>query len=504
MSAPWTPREMVAAPKLDGTVVRKGVSARTALLVNPFYRKDPYGSFGKHVLTPSLSLTSIAGATPADWEVSFWDENLLQGSPPIDPVPEVVGITVQVTGASRAYELAAYYRNLGAIVILGGPHMSACAGEAAPHANAVCVGDGVEVWPRMLRDVQAGTLKRVYHGDYRRPYRLDPTPLRDILPRGSFLTTLSVIATRGCSNRCDFCYLSTRGLRMSRQAREVRQVVAEFEASREPYGVFIDNNLGADREYLRRLCLALRSVGKIWSAAVCLDVTDDPGLVKLMALSGCTGVFVGLETLCDDNLAEAHKRCPGTADYARRVAIFHAGGIEVNGSFVFGFDHDRKDVFERTVDWIERNRLACATFHVLTPYPGTPLFRRMEAQGRLLHKDWSRYDTATAVFRPRWMTPEELEAGYAYSYRRLFSLESIWKRRPRCASALLPYLAMTLLYKKANRFWHVLIRRRLTAAVWRPMVQIGARRHGARRRRHRSPASAGLLPAAAPALSADV
>jgi len=482
---------MAEGPKLDEGAAAVSVARRKVLLVNPFYRKDPHGSFGKHVLTPSLALTSVAGATPANWEVWFWDENLLQGAPPVDPVAEVVGITVQVTTASRAYELAAHYRRLGARVILGGPHMTACPGEAAAHADAVCIGDGVEVWPRILRDVEAGTLRRVYRGEYRRPYDLDPPPRRDIVPGESFLTTLSVIATRGCSNRCDFCLLSTAGLAIPRQTRDVRAVVSEFEGSRESYGVFIDNNLGADREYLRELCVALRHVGKIWSVAVCLDVTDDPGLVKLMAQAGCTGVFVGLETLCDESLSEARKRCPGTSEYARRVEIFHVNGIEVNGSFVFGFDHDRKDVFERTIDWIEKSRLACATFHVLTPYPGTPLFRRMEAEGRLLHRDWDRYDTGTAVFRPKHMTPEELEAGYAYCYRRLFSLGSVWKRRPRSLREVLPYLAGTLLYKKSNRLWHVLIRRRLTAAVWRPLLHVAAHRHRARRRSLESSTSAG-------------
>ena len=157
--------------------------------------------------------------------------------------------------------------------------------------------------------------------------------------------------------------------------------------------------------------------------------------------------------------------------------IFHDYGIQVNGSFVFGFDHDRPGVFERTVAWIEENRLECATFHILTPYPGTPLFSRMEAEGRLLHKDWSLYDTGHAVFRPRHMTPEELEDGYAWCYRRLFSPASIWRRRPADARAILPYLAMCYLYKKANRFWHLLIRHRLTGLVWRPLVEWTRRRH---------------------------
>ena len=133
--------------------------------------------------------------------------------------------------------------------------------------------------------------------------------------------------------------------------------------------------------------------------------------------------------------------------------MLHEHGIQVNGSFVLGFDHDRKDVFARTAEWVEENRLECATFHILTPYPATPLFRQMESQGRLLHRDWTLYDTAHAVFRPKHMTPEELEHGYAWIYQRLFSHTSIWRRRPEDWRAVPLYLAMSYLYKRSNRFW---------------------------------------------------
>lgn len=162
---------------------------------------------------------------------------------------------------------------------------------------------------------------------------------------------------------------------------------------------------------------------------------------------------------------------------ARRVAIFHDNGIQVNGSFVLGFDHDGPDVFERTAKWIEANRLECATFHILTPYPGTPLFRQMESEGRLLHKDWSRYDTAHVVFRPKRMTCEQRAEGYAWCYRRLFSHRSIWRRRPLDRSAVPAYLAMSCLYKRANWLWPILIRHRLVAKAWRPLVELTRRRH---------------------------
>jgi len=473
----WIPREMLHPPKLDSGAHAGPVQPRYALLINPFYAKDPHASFGKHVLTPTLALTSFAATTPASWRVDYWDENLLDGRPPYDPMPQVVGITVHLTFARRAFELADWYRRRGSKVILGGLHVLSCPDECAQHADALALGDGVQLWPRILTDVENGALKSRYAATYENDYREDPTPRRAILPRSSFLTTTSLIATRGCHNRCGFCYLATEGLRMPYRMRDPSQVASEFLEDRQPYAVFIDNNLGSKPDYLRALCDALRPIEKIWSAAVSIDVTDDPSLIRAMALAGCTGVFVGFESLADQNLADARKKTPKTADYARRVQILHDNGIQVNGSFVLGFDHDRKDVFARTADWVEENRLECATFHILTPYPATPLFRQMEGEGRLLHRDWSRYDTAHAVFRPKHMEPEELEQGYGWLYERLFSHTSIWKRRPGDWRAAAPYLAMSYLYKRSNRFWHQLIQRHLVHAAWKPLIELSRIRH---------------------------
>ena len=473
----WLPPAMVTPPLLEPDAPPVAVEPFYALLINPFYPKDPHASFGKHVLTPSLALTSIAGATPPCWRLAYWDENLLQGRPPWTPMPQVVGITVHLTFAERAYALAAWYRARGSKVVLGGLHVLSCPAEAAPHADALAIGDGVQLWPAILRDIGRGALQRSYAATYETAYRDDPPPRRSLLPRGSFLTSTSLIATRGCHNRCGFCYLSTDGLKMPYRVRDPEQVVGEFAADGEPYAVFVDNNLGSKRDYLRALCRALRPLQKIWSAAVTLDVTDDPTLVREMALAGCTGVFIGFESLSDENLAGARKRTPRTADYARRVALLHDHGIQVNGSFVLGFDGDRRDCFATLAEWIEANRLECATFHILTPYPGTPLFHQMEREGRLLHRDWSRYDTAHVVFRPKRMSSGELQQGYGWLYQRLFSHTSIWRRRPSQASAVVPYLAMSYLYKRSNRFWHFLIRHNLTHAIWRPLVEVTRWRH---------------------------
>ena len=493
----FVPADMALAPVLPPASPGRAVRCGSVLLLNPFYPKDPRASFGKHVLTPTLALTSIAGATPPHWDLRYWDENLLQGPPPCDPPPQVVGITVHLTFARRAYELAAWYRAQGSLVILGGLHVLSCPGEALQHADAIAIGEGVQLWPTILGDVEAGSLRTRYEADFSRSYALDPPPRRTILPRAAFLTTTSVIATRGCHNRCGFCYLSTDGLHMPYRMRAVEQVVDEIVADRQPYTVFIDNNLGSRRDYLRRLCLALRPLGIIWSAAVTIDITDEPSLVRDMALAGCTGVFVGFESLNEGNLRDSRKRTPAPEDYARRVALLHRYGIQVNGSFVLGFDHDHPDVFQRTVAWIEANRLECATFHILTPYPGTPLFRQLEAEGRILHRDWDRYDTAHVVFQPRHMSCEELDRGYAWCYDKLFSHRSIWKRRPSDPQAVLAYLAMSYLYKRSNRFWHLLIKHRLTAAVWRPLIEHSRRRHLRLRRRLERLETPGIPAAAA-------
>jgi radical SAM superfamily enzyme YgiQ (UPF0313 family) len=497
------PLDMLRAPTLPAPI-RGTPAPRTALLVTPFYPKDPRTSFGKHVLTPALTMSALVGATPAPWQVSLWDENLLQGPPPVDSVPEVVGITVHLTFARRAYELAAWYRARGSVVVLGGLHALACADEMQAHADAVAVGNGAVTWPAILRDVEAGALQPRYLGEYS-SYADEPLPDRSRLPPWAYLTPLSVVASRGCHHRCEFCLLSTepgwgtrRGSpstgagrsarqdsvpRQKYQTLSVEQVVRQFVDSGAPYGVFIDNNLGSKKGYLRALCQALAPLDVIWSAAISLDVTDDEDLARQMALAGCTGVFIGFESLDDDNLARAGKRSPRAADYARRIALLQDQGIQVNGSFVLGFDHDGPEVFDRLAAFVDEAGLECATYHILTPYPGTPLFARLEAEGRILHRDWDRYDTGHCVFRPARMTPEELEQGYARLYRKTFSLASIWRRRPAQLAALPAYLAMSFLYKKANWLWPTLIRHRLVQRVWAPLVELSRRRH-LRFRRH--------------------
>src|SRR5579871_5047594 len=176
----WLPEEMTRPPFLDHEKPAGRVLPRYALLINPFYPKDPNASFGKHVLTPTLALTSFAATTPPHWEVRYWDENLLDGRPPFTPMPQVVGITVHLTFAKRAFELARWYRTRGSKVIMGGLHVLSCPEECAPHADALAMGDRVQLWPRILADVEAGRLAPRYAATYENEYREDPAPRRAI------------------------------------------------------------------------------------------------------------------------------------------------------------------------------------------------------------------------------------------------------------------------------------------------------------------------------------
>ena len=264
---------------------------------------------------------------------------------------------------------------------------------------------------------------------------------------------------------------------MPYQMRTPEQVVAEIQQEQATYVVFTDNNLGSRPQYLASLCDALEPLNIIWSAAVSIDVTDHPELIRKMAVSGCTGVFVGFESLNDSSLLATSKRTPMPDDYARRVQLLHDNGIQVSGSFVLGFDHDTADVFERTVEWVEANRLETATFHILTPYPGTPLFDTYLKEGRLLHKDWEKYDTGHVVFEPAGMSQNELQAGYEYMYQRLFSWRSIWCRRPQQLLAVPTYLLGSMLYKKSNWLWYFLIRFQLVHTMWRPLIALSRWRH---------------------------
>ena len=482
----WIPREMTTAPFLNLAEPRGFLERRYALLINPFYPKDANASFGKHVLTPTLALTSFAATTPAHWRVEYWDENLLDGRPPFDPMPHVVGITVHLTFAHRAYRagrLVSRARREGdfrraACALVSRRMRAARRRPRARRRRATLAAD-----PRATS--RPMPLQPRYVATYENDYCDDPppAPVDPAAPKFS---------DHDQPDRHPRMPQPLRFL-LSRDGRPAHAVPHDAIRSRSPPSFWrtISPTRFSSTTISARAATTCTSSAPLFARSTKSGAPPLPSTSPTIPASfatwrspGCTGVFIGFESLSDNNLADSNKKTPKTVDYARRVRILHDYGIQVNGSFRPRLrSRPQRRRSPAWPQWIEENRLECATFHILTPYPATPLFRQMEAEGRILHRDWTLYDTGHAVFRPKHMTPEELEQGYAWIYQRLFSHSSIWRRRPEQLQAVPLYLAMSYLYKRSNRFWHLLIKHDLVNPVWKPLVEMTRIRHVRYRRR---------------------
>ena len=372
----------------------------------------------------------------------------------------------------------------GIPVVLGGLHVSALPEEALQHADAIAVGEAHETWPAVVADAARGRLQPRYErfapvdsagasveaapaGP--RAAGFIPSACRLSIPNRTYLTRNSLLATRGCNRHCAFCYRSSQPDSPFRR-RPVQEVLEEVRQMEGACFVLLDDNLAANRGYARRLFGALRAAGKVWMGAASIDVARDTQLLDLMAESGCCSLFVGLESIQQQNLNAMGKSFNCVALYSEYVRRIRTRGIMVNGSFIFGFDTDDAGIFDRTTAWAQQARVDTATFHILTPYPGTPLFAQMEREGRILDRDWAHYDTAHVVFRPRRMSPEELEAGYERAYDRFYTWPAILKRIAADRWGRLPRLMLSVGYKRMNPIWPALSRTGLTAIPFRAFV----------------------------------
>jgi radical SAM superfamily enzyme YgiQ (UPF0313 family) len=317
-----------------------------------------------------------------------------------------------------------------------------------------------------VRDADAGQLQRVYQGSMR---PLNETPAPDWSPfhHDDYVIQVSLSTTRGCARRCDFCYESCRPKPNFRQQR-LDRVLSEIDARPASVISFLDNDIAVNKRYARGLFTALIPRERSWLGMTSIEAADDEELLDLMAESGCRTLFIGFESIVPESLGEVHKHCNRVENYVRNVRRIHDRGIMVNGSFVFGFDHDDHSVFERTAAFGLEARLETATFTVLTPYPGTTLHRRLSAEGRILDDDWSHYDTTRCVFRPAQMTPEELEAGYSSTYKRFYSWPSILHRCRRDEPGFARRFFLNVAYKRVEPLYGLL--GRLVRVGWlRPL-----------------------------------
>jgi radical SAM superfamily enzyme YgiQ (UPF0313 family) len=394
-------------------------------LVTPAAVHDRWENRPAHLPLPMLALPAVAACTPPQHEVGIVDERLER----IDSgtAPDVVGITVDTTLAPRAYELARRFREAGSFVVLGGPHVSTLPEEGLRHADAVVVGDAEDTWPRLLEDLAADRARRLYQSAYPDLAGLQPARL-DLLPQGAYPALDVTHATRGCPNRCEFCCVPRVGGRRYRR-RPVPEVIHEIERHQGLMTLFWDDNLTADPVYARQLFAALAPLGRRWLGQAAVPFACDRDLVRAAAASGCVGLFLGVESFSAETLRDAGKGFNRIERYREAVSNLHDHGIAIDAGIIFGFDRDDPGVFARTLAAVEELRFDVANFNLLTPYPGTPLFDRYGAEGRLLTEDWSRFQPyLDVVFQPAQMTRDELLRGFRETWRRYYRTGPILSR----------------------------------------------------------------------------
>jgi radical SAM superfamily enzyme YgiQ (UPF0313 family) len=424
---------------------------------------SPYWRPIKYSLFPPLGLATLAGYLDDADEVSIQDEHVEPLL--LDDDPELVVIQVYITSAYRAYELADHYRRRGAYVCLGGLHVTSLPHEAAGHADSIFTGPGEDTWPQFLRDFRAGHPAPAYHSTVRTLERL-PRIRRDLIKRHLYLVPNSIVVSRGCPHTCDFCYKEAffQGGR-SFYTQAVDDALAEIERLPGRHLYFLDDHLLGNPRFAEALFRGMRGMGRLWQAAGTVQSVLRPGLVELAAEAGMRSLFVGFETLDPTNLKEHEKYQNLNRDYGAAIRRLHDCGVMVNGSFVFGMDGDDESVFERTVEWATSQGVETATFHILTPYPGTGLHQRMAAQRRITTENWDLYDTRHVVYRPARLTPDALEAGYWRAYRDFYRWSSILRgawTNPTWAGAA-RHVAYAGGWKKLEPMWDWIIRAKRAA-----------------------------------------
>lgn len=385
--------------------------------------KSPFFRSVKYSLFPPLGLATLAGYLDERDEVTLQDEHV--ETLDTSDQPDVVVIQVYITSARRSYELADYYRRRGSFVALGGLHVTALPDEAAAHADAVFLGPGEDTFPRFLKAFRAGRPQKIYRSTIRTLEGL-PRIRRDLIKRHLYLVPNSIVVSRGCPHSCDFCYKEAffeggKGF----YTQTVDDALAEIERLPGRHLYFLDDHLFGMTNFAAALFDGMKGMNRVWQAAGTVQSVLRPGLLEKAVKSGLRSLFVGFETLSQDNLREQRKPQNLNRDYAAAIKRLHDLGVMVNASFVFGMDDDDESVFERTVEWAIAQGVETATFHILTPYPATPLYARMQQAGRLRHHDWHLYDTRHVVYQPRKMSAQALENGYWRAYKDFYGWGSI-------------------------------------------------------------------------------
>ena len=431
---------------------------------SPFWRPIKYSLF------PPLGLATLAAYLDPDVEVSLQDEHVEKLD--LTDAPDLAVIQVYITNAYRAYQIVDHYRARGAYVALGGLHVTSLPGEAEPHADTIFLGPGEHTFPPFLRDLEKGTPQRRYESPVRTLKGLPPIQ-RDLIQRRRYLVPNSIVVSRGCPHHCTFCYKDAffqggRGF----YTQVVDDALAEIARLPGRHLYFLDDHMFGNPRFARELFRGMRGMGRVFQGAATVDSILRDDVIEEAAASGLRSLFVGFETLSTNSLAGAGKRQNLGRSYREVTRRLDSLGIMINGSFVFGLDGEDRDVFRRTVDWATEAGITTATFHILTPYPGTALFTEMAARERIVTRNWDLYDTRHVVYRPSGLTPEELKRGYDWAYKTFYSWNSILKGSSAHESTRhqLKHFFYSTGWKKFERVWDLMIRIRQLSQM-RPLLE---------------------------------
>jgi len=393
----------------------------------------------------ALGLPAVAALTPPGWNVAIHDARVT----PLDYEQKIdlVGITGYTAEIPSTYAIADEFRKRGIPVVLGGVHVSAMPEEALKHADAVVIGEAEEIWKQLLIDFESGSMQTTYHSDMLCTMEKMKIPRRELLNKAMYTTFYTIQATRGCPYDCDYCAVTGvfgRKFR-TRPVAEVRDEIRSFD-SRD--FLFADDNLCGQPDYAKELFRAMIPLKKKWGAQTSITFAKDDELLRLYAKSGGQYAFIGLESLSQNNLKDINKPWSKAEDYEEAISKIHRAGINVIASFILGLDNDDPSVFRHTLEFVLKNRIAAAQYHILTPFPGTRLYGRMEKEQRILERDWSKYHTSEVVFQPVRMTVEELQDGYNWIFRQTYTLPNILKRVFRSWRGIPYRVAVNLSYRK--------------------------------------------------------
>ena len=395
-----------------------------------------------------ITMPYLASFVPPHWTVLHVDEAVEPVD--FDTQADLVAITFHTPSASHAYDLAARFRQRGIPVVLGGPHVTLIPDEAQEKADVIFIGEAESHWPRFLQEFEIGRYSERYCC-FEAP-TLDEAPMsrHDLFHRNDH-TAGVLFATRGCPYRCDFCTIAVMYQRQVR-TRPVEAVAREFASFEGKVIILWDDNIASDIAYAKALFRALAPYKKWWSSQASIHAAKDDEFLELAARSGCKQLFIGLESVSQASVREVSKAFNHVDEYAQAINRIHSHGMAVQAGIIFGFDHDTEEVFQDTVDFLEASGVQNATFNILTPFPGTRLYKRLDVEGRILTRDWSKYNgRSDVVFQPRHMSPEALLAGYRYVNSRFYSWGSIMRRLSNSPVQLFWTLPLNLAYAFALR-----------------------------------------------------